>query len=484
MNGLNPLFEKLLPAQDDTSLYVDIGNRKPRDVAFTILYVLCLGIMSFAGLIYLFTTSSRGLDKIVPRPIYTTIRDSAGLLSITITVAVGIAVLWLSLLRSFVRPVVLITVAAIPITCLLGFAAILTNSVLGKVHDPSYLGPQYDGMIAVASGFLISGVASCVFLLRRRKQIEQTIHILQLSCDILRTNPGIFAVSILLTIGYVIFAATWLFLFSHLFLKGLKETDPTGVVRWHMNASTGWVAAFYVLMYFWTSAIFKNVEKTTIAGVVGEWYFQRYKCFLLQEADSTHSRDRTIKNFKSAITKSFGSIAFASLILGVIQTLQFLTRMARGRSSKRTALNSFLSSCLDCWGRLADNISSYALVYVGLSGESFCTAAYRTTRIFRRNLILGLVTSTVTRLILLMGTVTIAFLCGVVTFFFASRGLESPFAYIVGVVGTVVPYYIVQVLGHVVQNTVDATFICYLLDLDTNSCHCESAHRIFGTSIS
>ncbi|TPX64991.1 hypothetical protein SpCBS45565_g05481 [Spizellomyces sp. 'palustris'] len=444
-SGLNPLFEKLLPVDEDVPVYIDVGNRRYRDIPFAVLYGIALITMLIAGIVVLFTTKNARLDSIFPRPIYITIRDSAGLLTAITAVAVLVGAAWLSLLRSFVRPVVVITILAIPVTCLGFFVAALTNSILGKAHDAPYLGAQYDGMIVLATSFLMGGIASATFLFNRRQEIEQTIHILQLSCDILRTNPGIFVVSVSLTAAYMLFAVAWMFLFSHLFLRGLKETDPSGVVRWHMADGTGWVAGFFTLMYFWTSAIFKNVEKVTIAGVVGEWYFQR--------PEGALSTDRTLKNFKAALTKSFGSIAFASLILGIIQTMQFMTRLIRGRSSNNSAIHSFLTSCLDCWGQLADNVSSYALVYVGLSGDSFCVSSYRTTRIFRRNLILGLVTSTVTRLILLMGTATIALGCGVVTFFFASRGLGSPFAYVVGGVGTVIPFYVVQVLGHVVQNT-------------------------------
>lgn len=92
------------------------------------------------------------------------------------------------------------------------------------------------------------------------------------------------------------------------------------------------MAGFFVLMYFWTSAIFKNIEKATIAGVVGEWYFQR--------PDGVVSADRTWKNFKASATKSFGSVAFASLILGIIQTMQFLTRLARRVSAEGNVTSS------------------------------------------------------------------------------------------------------------------------------------------------
>ncbi|TPX55986.1 hypothetical protein PhCBS80983_g04890 [Powellomyces hirtus] len=479
----NPLLEKLL---SNTSLYDDASatpdavlthfdDRTYNDLPVAILYILCFAALLVTGAVMWATTTPGPAETILPRSVYKTIKDSAALLTATTIGAVALCCLWLSMLRSFVRPVVLVTIYTIPMTCLAMFSVMVTNSVLGKVNDAPYLGIQYDGMIVGASAFLLSGLASVIYLYRKRKETEQTVHILQLSCDILRTNPGIFIVSIGLTTAYTLFAFTWVLLFSRLFLRGWKDTDPSGIAHWHFAGGTGWAVTFFVLMYFWTSAIFKNVEKVTIAGVVGEWYFQR--------PEDSVSADRTWKYFVAAATTSFGSICLGSLILGVIQTLQFASRAARRVSGTHTPLHRLLTSCLDCGGHLADNVTSYALVYVGLTGSSFTRASYSTTRVFRRNLILGLVTTTVTRLILFVTTTTLAMAAGITSFFFASRALASPYAYVVGVVGAVVPYYLVQVLAHVVQNTVDATFICYLLDIDANTVNCDTAHRIFGTLV-
>jgi hypothetical protein len=40
---------------------------------------------------------------------------------------------------------------------------------------------------------------------------------------------------------------------------------------------------------------------------------------------------------------------------------------------------------------IIDNLNNYTLVYVGIHGENFCSSAYMTTKLFRRNLVFGLV---------------------------------------------------------------------------------------------
>jgi hypothetical protein len=82
-------------------------------------------------------------------------------------------------------------------------------------------------------------------------------------------------------------------------------------------------------MYFWTSAVLLNVEKMTIAGVVGRWYFKG-------EAEETYVKDQTLRNLKNSLTKGFGTVCFASLILAIVQTLQVIIRYLKkvgGRKS-------------------------------------------------------------------------------------------------------------------------------------------------------
>jgi hypothetical protein len=65
----------------------------------------------------------------------------------------------------------------------------------------------------------------------------------------------------------------------------------------------------------------------------------------------------------------------------------------------------------------------------------------------------GLATSTLSRLVLLLGSLCAAGGVGTGTFFYAARGLASPYAYVVGSIGVVVPFYILRLMSHVMLNT-------------------------------
>ncbi|KAK2589478.1 pH nine-sensitive protein 1 [Conoideocrella luteorostrata] len=74
-------------------------------------------------------------------------------------------------------------------------------------------------------------------------------------------------------------------------------------------------------MYCFTETI-KNVIHTTIAGVYGTWYFRVHN----------FPKDATRGAAKRSLTTSFGTIAFSSLLIAIIQFLRQLCSVARSQA--------------------------------------------------------------------------------------------------------------------------------------------------------
>ncbi|KAJ3181598.1 hypothetical protein HDU85_003540 [Gaertneriomyces sp. JEL0708] len=480
-NRVTEMLRSLLPVEDEPPTYIHPVYRAYHDTPFAVLFVGAFATWFLTGFIYTVTTTA---DSTWPKPVYTAVKNSWGVLVVTGVIAFGIGVGWLGLLRKYVRPVVFSTILLLPLASFVVFLTLTIKGVNGKAQHP-LLSAQYDSMIVAGVLGLFSGLASTAFLVMRRREVEQTVHILELSCDILRTNPHLLVFSLMSTLVYIGFAAIWVTFFTHLFLRGWAD-GPT----WHISGGTPWLAFFFLGMYFWTDSVIRNIEKTVVAGVVGEWYFRTH------EIPQDIKEDRTTKNLKAALTTNFGSVCFASLILGTVKAMQHVTslikRATRRDSSNPSQLHRFLTSCTDCWGHLAENVTTYALVHVGLTGSSFWKSSYITTRIFRRNLVLGLITNTVTRIIVAGIAAIVAGCAGAVGWWISTNSMATGDqsgqtgifggGLVVGVFAGGVGWGVVRVLGGIVQNTVDATYICYLLDIDTNTVHCQNAHRIFGAS--
>ncbi|KAJ3125396.1 hypothetical protein HK101_005937, partial [Irineochytrium annulatum] len=279
--------------------FLEPSRRAPQDVAFARLYILCMLILVATS----FTTLTRAThenDGSMAGKVFQAFRDAAPRMQIV----------WGTLI-------------AIPVACLALFGYMMTDAVLGKAEGPGYLGIQYNIMIGLSLTFLLTSLLSVLTLLTRRRSIDQTIHLLSLSSQILWENPDIFTLAIALMVIYAGFAVAWLYVLAHAFIvhPDYPILIPTQVA-----------VAFLVVMHFWTANVLQGVEKMTIAGVVGQWYFKR-------ELDETHTINQMLRNLKSAVTSGFGTIALSSLLLAVLQSLHLLVQLLRRRGRIARAID-------------------------------------------------------------------------------------------------------------------------------------------------
>lgn len=386
---------------------------------------------------------------------------------------------------------------------------------------------------------------------KRREQINKTVAIVELSCEILRSQPTILVYSFFLLVAYTLFTLLWIAFFSRLLLLG-KFTGATNAVSsaaftiatqslsnnstdgkhdpdpvlvpvvpggggggdgkggyWVLESEAYWAIAFFVLIFFWTSAVFGNLQRVGISGVVGDWYFHRNDppdeslptlidgSFLYQSpeersADTPYrqiemyafEKTPTHVAFRRGATTLFGSACLGGLVLGCVRILQIgvgvLRKYFRNQRNGSSTVLTLVSGIVAFIDGLIESINNYTLIYVGLTGEGFCTSARNATKVFRRNLMSGIVTDLITRLVLYLLAFTMASVSGLTMYVFATHALHNPFAWIVSVLALIVPAYIGMFWGRVLTNTIDATFMAYAIDMDTGTNHCPAAHKIFG----
>jgi hypothetical protein len=216
-----------------------------------------------------------------------------------------------------------------------------------------------------------------------------------------------------------------------------------------------------------------NIQRVTISGVVSNWYFYR------NDPDRVDSKKVAELALSRATTVSFGTVCFDGLILLFIQFIRSIAGLLKYLLKNFPILNCLLSF-LTCIDGILDNLNNYTLVYVGIHGENFCSSAYMTTKLFRRNLVFGLVNDLLPKSILYIRSVIIALLCGIATYIYAAHLHQSPYGYVVGIIAAIVSYYVSQFYTYITMSTVDATFMCYTIDLDSNTNHCNKAHEAFS----
>lgn len=89
---------------------------------------------------------------------------------------------------------------------------------------------------------------------------------------------------------------------------------------------------------YWISEWLKNTIHTIIAGVYGTWYF----CV------NNFPRHATSGSARRALTYSFGSISFGSLVIAIIQFLRHLCSVARQQSGEEGGIGGTIGYIVFC----------------------------------------------------------------------------------------------------------------------------------------
>lgn len=142
------------------------------------------------------------------------------------------------------------------------------------------------------------------------------------------------------------------------------------------SCSTAKVIGLLVFITFagyWITEVIKNVIHVTISGVYGSWYF------CAQKPDG-FPKGATRGAFKRAMTYSFGSISFGSLLVAIIQMLRQACSIAQQNEAAQGNIMGTIFFCiLGCFISLLDwaiqFINEYAFSYIALYGKAYMPAA-------------------------------------------------------------------------------------------------------------
>lgn len=407
---------------------------------------------------------------------FKTIKDSAGILTIIIATALIMGTLWLYILRSFTKIFVWGTVVCIPVTLTAIFIWTLVESLQNiyiNEGEKEEFTVKDTGLTIMSFIPFVLNLVYIKVVFSNKHRISKTISVIELACDVCMYNPGIFLVSFLLLVTFVVFSIIWIIFFNRLWLIGRfqdKSSLSGGV--WIINNYVYSLAAFYIFMYMWTAKLLIYIQRFSLSAITAQWYFHRKE----PSTNTAPWKGALIR----ASTTSFGTLAFGSLILAIIQFLQFIVRNLKKYSKTSRPFAAILSFLLRLIDGIVSTFSNYTISLSGITGENFCSAAASATKIFRRNLLTGLFGDLLTQLILYIGASVIALSSGFGAYIYATHNLHSSHGFVVGLIGTLMPWYLSQFFSYTMMSIIDASFLCYAIDLDTGLVHLSAAHSVFS----
>lgn len=188
-----------------------------------------------------------------------------------------------------------------------------------------------------------------------------------------KMNLGVFTFAFFTPLlNIIMFVIQTMALITILNILGAFEGSPTDNVTYTIIC---FVLVLFLISVFWTWQVTKNISTVIVSGTVGTWWFTPVDA-------SSFCSSAVNGSIKRALTYSFGSICFGSLIVTILNV--FIDGLRRLRQSRQCLLLFCVVQCiLEVLERLAEYFNKWAMVYVGLYGYDFLTAGKNVVTLFR-----------------------------------------------------------------------------------------------------
>ena len=255
--------------------------------------------------------------------------------------------------------------------------------------------------IPVAIFSLVMSIFGVCYACRVWHKVPFATANLKIALCAIKDNHGLWLLAYLYTVKAYVWTFLWfcavteLVIFSPSWVYNCTSTKNSSNNNnnddvCHVSTRGKFIAIGMLLSFFWSGQVLKNIFHSTIAGVVGTWWFDP------EDARSASSRgdgsgdgcftfsccgcSRAIYDswYRSCVY-SFGSICFGSLLVSVLQVVQFIVRCGRRqqrdqqrdqrRQQRSIEATDFLFCLLqyfvDTLEYLLEYINTWAFVYVG-----------------------------------------------------------------------------------------------------------------------
>jgi len=483
------------PSSVDTvpaTIAVTLGEAPMHDVFWGSLYLISLGaLVATFFLVFLHTNTP---DGSIGDTIYTTLSASFHLFAVDTVVSVIVSLVWLALLRSFVKPLVFLLLLAVPVILFSFSLYPMVSSYKGTSKGTSL---QDKAMRWLS---FIPGIFALIWLytiFKGRQSLSKAIGILEFASRILASNPGLLWLGFATLGTVVVWTWMWLGMFTRVFLGGHLATSVTKFV---IDATSWWLAVYFVLMYIWTLSVISGIQRSTTAATVSQWYFHR------NANPAPASRDVVAAAFSHATTTLFGTICLSTLLALMIRLpLLILPRRLIG------VIAIFAYSLIPApIAALTNPLTlTYAAIHSqplhpsarGLSQMTFLTPQAPTTTLTPRSFssrthaTTPLLPYRLAKLLLHATRFIMAMALGFGGWVATARQLNiampegvgirgSAYAYVVGLVASFIGWGVLGAMEGVLSGIVDASVVCWGSERQTagGGAYCLEAGYLFGDS--
>ncbi|KAH9931710.1 plasma-membrane choline transporter-domain-containing protein [Epithele typhae] len=473
--------------------YVPRNRRKFNDSTWTAVWLAGVGICLFSSILSLFLIRVPANSSRLP---YTTLLHTVPLLTILTFVSAVVCYVHIFLLRVFVKPVMIATSVFIPATLLISAVWAFVGSFMWDNNVTPTWGETW-GLRLFSLVPLVLALLTGRRLLNLPRDIHTASSLLNLTTRLLMENPFLLALSPTVLLAMLLLSIPFITLAFRLLLVGFTTSDGPRSA-WHVREWAHWAIAGTIGVCLWTWGVGIGLLRVTCAGVIGAWYFSDPSLPPTPPA-STHTIHAALMRSSQP---SIGTIVLSALIVTSIRIMGLLILALRALPAYLPPYMRIVTvgagMAVSYLESANSSLSTYALIYTGLTGDAFFPSARRSHALtgavesaslanYRRRF------KTEPPLTLLtVAPLTLTFPFALITYLFVAHTLGAPDSALSAslLAGGVTALVGVFCIG-LVKDTADALYICYCIDKEAGerrreevfaSFEYENRHRAAQTS--
>lgn len=396
-----------------------VSKPKWNDIPFTLLFLAVLGGYIALAIItirsYSITHWFQGNGIYSDANAFTLNTSTIILFVFTISVSVVLAFVYFALARIFTKFFI--------------YFSFIMSIIVGLATAIYYLAVGYYSAGIV---FLIFSVLQILFFWSARSRIPFATLVLQIVIDATRAVPSIYLVSFFGAIAITAFAIFFAISMVSTYVKFSPNSNNPGCNVSAGSCSNGKLIGSLIYITFagfYISEVIKNVTHVTISGAYGTWYY----CY---KSDQGMPKWPAFGSFKRAMTYSFGSISFGSLLISIVNLIRYLLEIVRsaqmqsGEGGIAALAITLCLCCVDCFLSLIQWLityfNHYAYTVVALYGKAYIPAARDTWTIIRARGIDALINDCLIDKVLSLGVLLISYVAALFSYLYL-RYTDPPY---------------------------------------------------------
>jgi len=220
---------------------------------------------------------------------------------------------------------------------------------------------------------------------------------------------------------------------------------------------------------YYTIQVANNVVHVTVSGLFASYFFRSSKNPATNEIE-INVKNPTWKSFVRAMTTSFGSICYGSLIIALIEIAEAIVKKIKNDLKRCCCccccFCCFFDHLLAILDRLVKLFNKYAFTQVAIYGKPYSEAAKSTWELIKSNGVDAILNDLLISKVLSIGKLVVGLVAGGVTALlgYITGVHEAILLVYEGLLAFFIAYFIFSIVSKVIDSCVVTMFVCICED--------------------